>query len=552
MSTKYGIDARKRMLAGVEKLADAVAVTLGPRGRNVCLQKAYGGPVITKDGVSVAKEIELDDQWENMGARLVREAASKTSDDAGDGTTTSTVLARYMIREGMRLITGGFTPVQLQRGMQKAFNLLEEQILGMALPVKDQANIEAVATISANGDSKIGKIIAEAVAKVGRDGVVNIEEGRLAETVVETTDGMKLDRGWANPAFCSDEAKQETVLHDPYILVTDLNLGGIRPILPVIEAVLAEHRPIFVIAADFQGEAIATFIMNLQRNQFLSCCVKAPSFGVQQTHILNDIAILVGAKFITKELGMTFEGLTLADLGTAKRVRITGKDTLITDGGGTEEAVDDRVKAIKAEIDRTGSEYDSDKLRERLGKLLGGVCLIRVGAPTETAMKEYKARMEDALYATKSSIDEGIVAGGGSTLISAALRVEGLREAASEGDADAQALLEGYSMPEGNDEEAGFKLVLKACREPLAQIVRNAGKPADTWVERVEQAEEGWGLDASDFQMKPLLEAGVVDPAKVVRCALMNAVSVAGVMITTEAMIGRDKPASSMESAGLG
>jgi chaperonin GroEL len=536
MSTKYGIDARKSLLAGVEKLADAVAVTLGPRGRNVCLEKAFGSPVITKDGVSVAKEIELPDPWENMGARLVREAASKTSDDAGDGTTTATVLARYLIREGMRLIAAGYTPVQLQRGMQKAFNLLEEQILSMALPVKEQANIQAVATISANGDATIGKIIAEAVAKVGRDGVVNIEEGRQMETIVETTDGMKLDRGWASQEFCSDEANQETVLHDPYVLVTDLTLGGIRPLVPVIEAILKEHRPIFVMAADFQGEALPTFVMNLKRNQFSSCCVKAPGFGAQQSLILQDIAVLTGATLISKELGMTFEGLSLELLGTAKRIRITAKDTLITDGGGTEKAIEERIKQLKSEIDRTGSEYDADKIRERLGKLLGGVCVIRVGAPTETAMKEYKARMEDALYSTKSSIDEGIVPGGGSTLITAALRVEGLREAVQEGAEGAQQLLEGYAMPSSNDEEAGFALVLKACREPLAQIVRNAGKSADVWVERVEAAEEGWGLDATDFQLKLLLEAGVVDPAKVVRCALMNAVSVAGIMITTEVM----------------
>jgi chaperonin GroEL len=538
------------MLVGVEKLADAVAVTLGPKGRNVCLEKTFGSPLITKDGVSVAKEIELEDPWENMGASLVREAASKTSDDAGDGTTTSTVLARYLVREGMKLIEGGHTPVQLQRGMQKAFNLLEDQILGMALPIKDQSHIQAVATISANGDEKIGRVISEAVAKVGKDGVVNIEEGRQAETVIETTDGMKLDRGWAHPAFCSDEGKQETVLHNPYVLVTDLTIGGIRPLVPMIEAVLKEHRPIFVMAADFTGEAIPTFIMNLQRNQFVSCCVKAPGFGLQQAEILKDIAALTGATLISKDLGMTFEGLSLDMLGSAARIRVTSKDTLITDGGGTTESVDFRIQQIKAEIDRTGSEYDADKLRDRLGKLMGGVCVIRVGAPTETAMKEYKARMEDALYATKSSIDEGVVAGGGTTLISAALRIEGIREAAQEGDAEAQEMLDGYALPDGHDEEVGFRLVLKACREPLSQIVRNAGKAPETWVERVEQADEGCGLDATDFQIKPLLEAGVLDPAKVVRCSLMNAISVAGTMITTEAMIHKGGPGKPSDALG--
>lgn len=546
MSTKFGTDARKAMLTGVNKLADAVSVTLGPKGRNVLLQKNFGSPTITKDGVSVAKEIELSDPWENMGARLVREAASKTSEDAGDGTTTSTVLARFLFREGLKLVEAGHPPVPLKRGMDQAFALLEEQFLGAAIPVKTQDNIASVATMSANGDREIGRVISEAVAKVGKDGVVNIEEGRQATTIIETTDGMKLDRGWASPAFCADEAKQETVLHDPYVLVTDLTLGSVRPLVPLIEEVLAEGRTLFVMAADFSGDSIPTFVVNLQRNQFLSCLVKAPGFGIQQAHILKDVAVLTGATLVAKDLGMSFEGITKASLGTAKRIRITGKETLITEGGGTEEALESRINEIKGEVARTGSEYDADKLRERLGKLMGGVCVIRVGAHTETEMKELKARMEDALYATKSSIDEGVVAGGGTTFIHSALQVEGLLDCAAEGDEDAKEALSGYKLPKDDTEWAGFKLVLKACREPLRIICQNAGQSADLWIARVEAAEANHGLDAALFEIRPLLEAGVLDPAKVVRSALGNAVSVASTMLTTEVMLSKKKPSDNL------
>ena len=546
MSTKFGTDARKLMLAGVNKLADAVAVTMGPKGRNVLLEKSFGSPTVTKDGVSVAKEIELADPWENMGARLVREAASKTSEDAGDGTTTSTVLARYLFREGLKLVEAGHPPVPLKRGMDKAFALLESQIVGAAVPVKTAENIAQVATLSANGDAEIGRVIAEAVAKVGKDGVVNIEEGKKATTVVETTDGMKLDRGWASAAFCADEGKQETVLHDPYVLVTDMTLGSVRPLVPLIEAVLAERRSLFIMAADFSGDAIPTFVMNLQRNQFLSCLVKAPGFGAQQSYLLKDIAILTGATLITKDVGMSFEGLTLEHLGTAKRVRVTSKETLISDGGGSDEAIEARISELKAEAARSGSEYDADKIRERLGKLLGGVCVIRVGAHTEPEMKELKARMEDALYATKSSIDEGVVAGGGTTFIHAALQVNALVGFAVDGDEGSRAALERYDLPEGDTEWIGYNLVLKACREPLRVICANAGESADLWVARVEDADDNHGLDATTFEVKNLLDAGVLDPAKVVRCALQNAVSVAGTMLTTEAMLHKKKPSDSV------
>ena len=547
MSTKFGTDARKAMLAGVTKLADAVAVTLGPKGRNVMLEKNFGNPTVTKDGVSVAKEIELADPWENMGARLVREAASKTSEDAGDGTTTSTVLARFIFREGLKLVEAGFAPVPLKRGMDKAFALLEDQFLGSALPVKTQANIAAVATLSANGDTEIGRIISEAVAKVGKDGVVNIEEGRQATTVIETTDGMKIDKGWATSAFCTDNEKQETVLQDAYVLVTDLTVGTVRPLVPIIEEVMSEGKPFFILAPDFTGEALPTFVMNLQRGQFTSCLVKAPGFGVQQGHILRDIAVLTGATFITKELGMSFDGIQKASLGRAGRIRITGKDTLISDGGGSEEAIEARINEIKSEIDRTGSEYDGDKLRERLGKLMGGVCVVRVGAYSEAEMKELKARMEDALYATKSSIDEGIVPGGGTTFIQAAVRIEALVDAAIGGDVEAQTHLDGFPVPADDTEWAGFRLVLKACREPLRVICQNAGESADLWIAQVEGAEDNVGVDARTFELKNLLDAGILDPAKVVRSALQNAVSVASTMLTTEAML-RKEPRASTEN----
>ena len=543
MSIKFGTDARKKMLAGVNKLADAVVVTLGPKGRNVLLEKNFGSPTVTKDGVSVAKEIELSDPWENMGARLVREAASKTSEEAGDGTTTSIVLARYLFREGLKLVEAGFPPVHLKRGMDKAFALLESQILGASLPVKSQEDIAAVATLSANGDTEIGRVISDAVAKVGKDGVVLIEEGKTAVTTVETTDGMKLDKGWVSSSFCQDEEKQETVLHNPYLLVTDLSLSLVRAIVPLIEEVMNEGRSLFILAPDFSAETIATFAMNLQKQQFASCLVKAPGFGIQQSHILRDVAALTGATLVTKELGMSLDTITKEHLGQAGRICVTPRDTLITEGGGSEEAIEARIAELKAEIDCTGSEYDADKIRDRLGKLLGGVCVVRVGAHTETEMKELKARMEDALYATKSSIDEGVVAGGGTTLVHSALQIESLIDAAADGDDDARSVLDGYSLPDGTTEWGGFRLVLKACREPLRAICRNAGEPADLWVAKVEDADLNHGLDASSFEIRPLLEVGVIDPAKVVRSALCNAVSVAGTMLTTEVMLRKENHA---------
>lgn len=530
MSTKYGSDVRKAMLSGVNQLANVVALTLGPRGRNVCLQKPFGGPLVTKDGVSVAKEIELSDPWENLGARLVKEVAAKTSDDAGDGTTTATVLARFIAIEGNKLVEAGLAPVAMKRGMDKAVTFLLDQVIGMSLPIKSQADIENVATVSANGDRVIGKIIADAVAKVGKDGVVNIEEGKAGHTTVEATDGMKLDRGWVNAEFCRDGNTQESVFHDPYILVTDMTFGAVRPIVPILEQLVKDRGSLVIIAADFGGDSIQTFVMNLKNNTLMSCLVKAPGFGMQQDALLQDIAVLTGATLITKNLGMNFDGITLDMLGRAGRVKINGKETIITDGGGSEDALATRVAQLKGEIERTGSEYDSDKIRERLSKLMGGVCVVKVGAPTETAMKELKARMEDALYATKASIDEGVVPGGGTTLVRAAQRVEVLLGAAKDLDEDSQA-----NLPNGDDETFGFRLVLRACEEPLRCIVKNAGASGDVWVERVQSAEDEFvGVDAMDLKLKNLLEAGILDPVKVTRCALANAVSVASTLLTTE------------------
>ncbi len=543
MSTRYGTDIRRRMLAGVNKLADAVAVTLGPRGRNVCLEKSFGSPLVTKDGVSVAKEINLPDPWEDMGARLVKEVASKTSDEAGDGTTTATVLARHLLVDGVRLVEAGFAPVAMKKGMDKACALIVDQIIGMSHEVKEQAHIENVATISANGDREIGKIVAEAVAKVGRDGVVNIEEGRNDKTTIETTDGMKFDRGWAHPAFCLDQASQETVLHDALVLVSDVEVSAIRPMIPLIEGVLEARKPLFIIAPDFQGEALPTFLQNLQKGQLVSMCVKAPGFGDNQRNILEDIAILTGAEFITKQKGMALtaeSGLSMAWLGKAGRIRVTGKDTIITDGGGSQEAIDARIEAIKAEISRSGSEYDKDKLRERMGKLLGGICVVKVGASSEIAMKELKARMEDALYATKASIDEGVVAGGGVTLVRAAENIRHLAEAKAAGEVSEEELPAG-ELPQGDDETAGFNLVLRSCEEPFRQIVKNGGKSGSVMVEKLKETEsEDTGLDVTDFQWKDMFTAGILDPVKIVRNAISNAVSVASTMLTTEAATRKD------------
>lgn len=535
MTILYGTEGRQKMLAGINKLADAVVVTLGPKGRNVAMEKAFGSPTITKDGVSVAKEIELEDPVENLGCRLIREAASKTSDDAGDGTTTSTLLARYLVVQGSKRIEANFSPVHFKRGMDKACKLINESVRALSFAIKSQADVESVANISANGDRKIAKVIADAVARVGRDGVVNIEEGKTMETVVETTDGMRLDRGWVNSSFCFDEERQESVLKNPYILVTDHVVLSARPILGILEQLVKDGSSLVIIAPDFQGDSIATFYVNLQKIKVQ--LIKAPGFGPTQSATLGDIAALTGANFISKTTGQHLDSVKMEDLGHVETVRVTAKDTTLValESGTNQEAVDARITQIKAEIERSGSGYDQDKLRERMSKLLGGLCVIRVGASSELAMKEIKARMEDALYATKASIEEGIVAGGGLALLRAAQEVRGLLE--DHRNNTTEAIMEPHEAPDGIDEETGFELVLKACNEPLRQIAHNAGLVGDLYVAKVQDEDGFVGLDASDLQIKNLLDAGVVDPVKVVCSSLSNAVSVAGIILTTEALI---------------
>lgn len=539
MPLKFSTDARKQLLAGVDQLTNAVEVTLGPRGRNVALQKPFGDPLITKDGVSVAKEIELEDGWHDMGAKLVMEAASKTSDDAGDGTTTATVLARHLYRQGLKLVEAGMAPVSLKRGIDKAVAEVIEQIIGLSLPIKDQVDIENVASVSANGDRDLGKIVAEAVALVGHEGIVNIEEGQGIETEMETVDGMQFDRGWLLSEF-APEGGTEAVLDNPLILVTDFNISTCHPLLPMLEEAMKSGRSLLIIAPSFGGEAIPLFVQNHKAGRLASMLVKAPGFGSRQSEYLQDIAILVGGEFISRVKGDTFEGCfgtkaspvedPLAVLGSAGRVKITARETVIMDGEGSEENINNRIEQLRGETERSGSEYDADKLRERLGKLLGGICVIKVGAPTEVAMKETKARMEDALYATRASIDEGVVAGGGIALVRAAQRVLN-----ASGNGDGAKTL--------NEQEHGFRLLLEGCNEPFRCIVRNAGASGDVWLAKVQEAEdEHLGVDVTDMVVKNMLEAGLIDPVKVVRNALANAASVAGLMLTTECLIRKPKP----------
>jgi len=536
MPIKFGTEARKLLLSGMNQLADTVSVTLGPRGRNVGLEKTFGDPLVTKDGVSVAKEIELHDPWENMGARMLMEVASKTSDDAGDGTTTATVLAQCLAQKGVALVEAGMAPISLKRGMDKALAVILDEILGISIPIKDQADIENVATISANNDRVVGKIVADAVAKVGRDGVVNIEEGRSTAIEVDAVEGMQFDRGWLRPEFSSNG--EDIVYEEPAILITDHKVSACRPLLPLLEAVMAAGKALIIIAPDFEGEAIPLFVQNFSKGVLKSVLVRAPGFGATMGPVLEDMATLTGATFICKEKGMTFEdcfseGDPMSYVGSAASVRVTAKNTTILDGAGSEEGIDDRIERIRGEIERSGSEYDTDKLRERLGKLQGGVCVIKVGAGSELAMKELKARMEDALYATRASIDEGVVAGGGTTLLRAAKAVQ---------DNVDNDIYEEDALPISDEEQAGFDLVLKACERPLWKIVENAGYSGEVWVDKVQNAEDFMGVDATDMTLKNMLEAGILDPAKVVRSTITNAVSVASTLLTVETLIR--KPAT--------
>ena len=535
MPVKYGSDVRSRLLAGVNKLADAVAVTLGPKGRNVCIDKSFGAPLITKDGVSVAKEIELPDPWENLGARLVREVASKTSDDAGDGTTTATVLARAMFIEANKCLVSGMSPDNLSRGMNLALAYIERGIFNQSFPVKSREDVESIATVSANGDSNIGKIIAEAVAKVGKDGVVNIEESKGMGITIEATDGMKIDSGLISSDFRTNPADDCSDLENPYIFLTDMSFDMIRPFVGVLETIANEHRPVIWIAPDFGGEALATLCQNFGAKILISQLVKAPSFGMSQFEILLDLAALTGATLFSKDLGMTFRDVTLEHFGTVRSAKLTTKYMTLVEGGGSEEAIDLRISQIKAQIDRAGSEYDREKLQDRLGKLLGGVCSVKVGAHSELELKEIKARMEDALYATRAAIEGGLVPGGGTCLARSSWFANTWLEFHGEDIPD--------PLPANEEEKFGFKLVLEACLEPFRAILSNGGvKNPDKFLDKIQESDdEMLGVDAQTMTLINLKEAGVLDPTKVVRSTIANAVSVVSTMLMTETGIYHDK-----------
>jgi len=524
----HGEESRAAILRGVNQLADAVKITLGPRGRNVVLDKKYGSPTITKDGVTVAKEIELKDPVENMGAQMVREVASKTSDVAGDGTTTATVLAQAIFREGVKTVAAGANPMALKRGIDKAVERATKEIKKMAKPVTGDM-IAQVGTISANGDHTIGELIAEAMAKVGKDGVITVEESKTMETALEVVEGMQFDRGYLSPYFVTDAESMEAVLENPAILLSEKKISSLRDMLPILEQAAKLGKSILIIAEDVEGEALATLVVNKLRGTITVAAVKAPGFGDRRKAMLEDIAVLTGGTVISEDLGIKLENVKLEDLGSARRVTLDKETTTIIDGGGNPKDLQGRVKTLKAQIEDTSSDYDREKLQERLAKLVGGVAIIRVGAATETELKEKKARVEDAMNATRAAVEEGIVPGGGVVLIRAAKALEKFKlfETDKEGDVIGD-----------EDEQIGVNIVKRALEEPLRQIVANAGKEGAVIVERLRaEKDPNVGYNAATDTFEDLVAAGVIDPAKVTRCALQNAASIAGLMLTTEALI---------------
>jgi chaperonin GroEL len=532
----HGEESRAAILRGVNQLADAVKITLGPKGRNVVLGRSYGSPTITKDGVTVAKEIDLKDPLENMGAQMVREVASKTSDIAGDGTTTATVLAQAIYREGVKTVAAGVNPMALKRGIDKAVERATATIKKLAKPVAGDM-IAQVGTISANGDAAIGELIAEAMAKVGKDGVITVEDAKTMETDLEFVEGMQFDRGYLSPYFVTDAEKMEAVLQNPVILISEKKIASMRDLLPILEQVAKLSKPILIIAEDVEGEALATLVVNKLRGTINVAAVKAPGFGDRRKEMLQDIAILTGAKVISEDLGIKLENITIDDLGRAKKVTINKENTIIIDGAGNDDDLRGRVKTLKAQIEDSSSDYDREKLQERLAKLVGGVAVIRVGAATETELKEKKARVEDAMNATRAAVEEGIVAGGGVALIRAAKALDKFKIF----DADNE---DNTGDP---DEQVGVSIVRRALEEPLRQIVQNAGKEGAVIVEKVRASKEpNYGYNAATETFEDLVAAGIIDPAKVTRCALQNAASIAGLMLTTEALISElqedDKP----------
>jgi chaperonin GroEL len=519
----HGEESRAAILRGINQLADAVKITLGPKGRNVVIDKKFGSPTITKDGVTVAKEIELKDSMENMGAQMVREVASKTSDVAGDGTTTATVLAQAIFREGVKTVAAGANPMALKRGIDKAVERATEEIRRLSKPVKGDA-IAQVGTVSANGDQTIGNIIAEAMNKVGKDGVITVEESRTMETALEVVEGMQFDRGYLSPYFVTDPERMEAVLENPLILINEKKISSMKDLLPMLEQVAKMGKPMLIIAEDVEGEALATLVVNKLRGTLNVAAVKAPGFGDRRKAMLEDIAILTGGKVISEDLGIKLENVKLEDLGRAKKVTIDKDNTTIVEGNGKQSDIEGRVKTLRAQIEETTSDYDREKLQERLAKLVGGVAVIKVGAATETEMKEKKARVEDAMHATRAAVEEGIVPGGGVALVRASRVLEKF-DVNKDGGGDA-------------DEQIGVNIVRRALEEPLRQIVQNAGKEGAVVVERVRsEKNESFGFNAQTEQYEDLVKAGVIDPAKVTRTALQNAASIAGLMLTTEAMV---------------
>jgi len=526
--------ARDKILKGINLMADAVKSTLGPKGRNAILEKSWGSPTVTKDGVTVAKEIELEDKFENLGAQMLKEVASKTSDVAGDGTTTATVLAQAVYREGIKMVAAGASPMDLKRGIDSAVQAVVDKLKALSTPTKDKNEIAQVGTISANNDSTIGNIIAEAMEKVGKEGVITVEESKAMETTLDVVEGMQFDRGYLSPYFVTDPERMEAVLSDPYILINEKKISNMRDMLPLLEQVAKMGRPLVIVAEDVEGEALATLVVNKLRGTLTAVAVKAPGFGDRRKAMLEDIAILTGGQVISEDLGLKLENVTLNDLGRCKRITVDKDNTTIVDGAGAKEKIEGRVRQIRTQIDDTTSDYDREKLLERLAKLVGGVAVINVGAATETEMKEKKARVEDALNATRAAVEEGVVPGGGVAYLRCLDAVKNLK-------------LEG-------DQATGAKIVLRALEEPIRQIALNAGHDGSIIVDKVKNGSGAFGFNAASEAYEDLMVSGVIDPAKVTRLALQNAASVAGLMLTTEVMVAeapKEKEAHPMPGGGM-
>jgi len=527
----YTEQARNYILAGVNALADAVKVTLGPKGRNVVIEKSFGSPTVTKDGVTVAKEIELENRFENMGAQMVREVASKTSDVAGDGTTTATVLAQAIYREGSKLVAAGHNPMEIKRGIDKAVEALVAQLKKSAKQTKDPKEIAQVGAISANGDKEIGDKLAEAMEKVGKEGVITVEESKTAETTLEVVEGMQFDRGYLSPYFVTDPERMVAALEDAYILISEKKISNMKDLLPVLEAIARQQKPLVIIAEDIEGEALATLVVNKLRGTLHTTAAKAPGFGDRRKEMLKDIATLTGGQVISEELGLKLENVTISDLGRAKRVTMDKDNTTIVDGAGSKDKIKGRIAEIRAQVENTTSDYDREKLQERLAKLVGGVAVVKVGAATETEMKEKKARVEDALHATRAAVEEGIVPGGGVALIRAQSALDGLKVS--------------------DEQKFGVQIIRRAIEEPLRQIVANAGLEGSIVVNKVKEGKDDFGYNAATDQYGNLIAMGVIDPAKVVRTALQNAASVASLMLTTECLVA-ERPKEEKGGGGGG